>query len=714
MGSQINDFTIDNVSILEFDTELQTYAQTPVISDTINNTTATTLGDFAGKENLITYSEGAFASNWGNAATATDNTHPNPIDGALTASTLKSTSGIQHRTISVTIPTAGSYVFSVYLKKKTGSASVGIGDFTDGTVTQTVTDEWQRFSKTTTFSAGTHTFTIRVGDTDEEVFVWGAQLNSGSLKPYQATTSTALTGDVNVVNWYDQGGGGGEDATQDTASKQPRIVMGSELVTDSGGKASLYFDGGDTLQNSTLAGQNRLDIYAIQDTSDDPYLYPADPTNGSNFAAVADDGSGESNIEDNFGTPSYYVNGALQSFSDRDDVHDALTGSTKLFSQHNASTSSWGNLEVGHYGGSINSTYNYTGKISEMVFFPNMDSSPKRFPIEQNMLRHFDVNLVTNGTFDSTDNWTVQSHWSVSGGVAIYNDTGNSALYQSVSFKQGSSYRLRFNISNASTTARLWIGNLAGTNAYVGGGYQSLSNGSYDYTFTVSQDESELKFFAHTDGGTFSLDNVVLEQVGTAGYVTKLFDQSGNNSHALQSTAAYQPQIVRGGSLTKSGGHPAWEHVTASNMLMEGKIQAAHLDAWFVAETNDNTYMYPANYATVSDHGFVSQDGSTSVALIADYGGGDAKLYANGNLIGSSGSNTRDEVHTALNGRKLVHHQDADTADWAKLQMGYYGSTSNSTFNFQGKFSEWIWYDSSQSSNRTSIDTAINTHYNIY
>ena len=79
---------------------------------------------------------------------------------------------------------------------------------------------------------------------------------------------------------------------------------------------------------------------------------------------------------------------------------------------------------------------------------------------------------------------------------------------------------------------------------------------------------------------------------------------------------------------------------------------------------------------------------------------------------------TRDEIHTALNGRKLVHHQDADTTDWTILTKSVYGQgaavSSHMTLTYEGKISEWIWYDSNQSSNRTGIESNINTHYNIY
>jgi hypothetical protein len=467
--------------------------------------------------------------------------------------------------------------------------------------------------------------------------LFGFQTNTNSLKDYQKTTGTVKTADVNVVNWYCQAGS--EDFTQSTAIYQPRIVRGSELVTDSGGKASVYFDGGDTLQNSTLAGQNRLDIYAIQDTSDDPYLYPADPTNGSNFAAVADDGSGESNIEDNFGTPSYYVNGALQSFSDRDDVHDVLTGSTKLFSQHNASTSSWGNLEVGHYGGSFNSTYNYTGKISEMVFFPNMDSSPKRFNIEQNMLNHFEI-------YDHESDFSADiDGYSADGTAMTFNTfTGNNdgiggktdVLRLTVDSSTGGRFHLkRGNIETDTVTNyevtfdyltggsgfndKFW---LLGTAFATTHGTKSEENAKIiaDTTWRsvtlngnlTSNGELYIKATTNTSliaggdssdnlgilgssvaGQTIYFKNIKVRSKDSDGYVTTLYDQSGNNCHALQTTAANQPQIVSGGDLIKSGGHPAWEFTSdTSQLVIQGLTGISHLDSLLLTDTSDTKFMY--------------------------------------------------------------------------------------------------------------------------
>ena len=768
-GGSASDFIFDNISVKEVAMlSPSEYAQTPVISDDGSNTTATTLGEFSGLENIFPYSvrtSGVSASlQWTPSMSGTDisfsATSPTGSQDAYefreNGSTLMH--GLFHYVAGGYKPNQ-TYVFSSFVKSVGGrnialraysrnssnqiideveasfnlSNGTVFSNHTSSGVEAIITNEgsdWYRISMKFTTSGNVDTSGLysmvadikttpedgstgsKAGDTSKGFVQWGTQLNTNSLKPVQKTSGTPFTGDVHVVNWYDQNHG--EDFIQDTATRQPRIVMGSELVTDSGGKASVYFDGSDNLINESLAGQNRLDSYiAIEpdlDANDSQVLFSNN--DGGLYGMIFDDGSSSQTLSFGYGSPNEFVNGTqLDSNATRNDLHDRLNN-TSVFSLIGASSSLFSTFQMGWFN-SAGSSLNYQGNLSEMVFFPNMDSSQKRFNIEQNMLRHFDVNLVTNGTFDSTDNWTVQSHWSVSGGVVNYNDTGNSALYQSVSFKKGSSYRLRFEISNASTTARLWIGNLAGTYAYVGGGYQSLSNGSYDYTFTVSQDESVLKFFGHTDGGTFSLDNVVLEQVGTSGYVTTLYDQTGNNCHAVQTTAANQPQLVSGGDLIKSGNHPAWEFTSGNpqrNLALQGMENLTTLDAFFVHETGSNQqFIYPSSNNS-SYFGFIAHNGNATTSTTVNYGS--PILEVNG--VEKSPSD-RDDVYDEIAGRKLVYHRSASTTTWTGFNVGFFDNTSNNVWNLEDvKFSEMVFWDSDQHSNQSGIESNINTHYNIY
>ena len=89
-------------------------------------------------------------------------------------------------------------------------------------------------------------------------------------------------------------------------------------------------------------------------------------------------------------------------------------------------------------------------------------------------------------------------------------------------------------------------------------GIWALSALNYAYTGPLirvrrSSDDTELDIAASVDG----IDSAsLLTFVGAgSGYVTKIYDQSGNGNHATQSTASYQPRIVNAGTIeTDSNG----------------------------------------------------------------------------------------------------------------------------------------------------------------
>ena len=87
--------------------------------------------------------------------------------------------------------------------------------------------------------------------------------------------------------------------------------------------------------------------------------------------------------------------------------------------------------------------------------------------------------LVTNGTFDSADDWSHSSQYSISSGKASYNGSGSGKLYQTGKNLVGTkNYILTFDVSNASTYANIWIGNQAGLNSYTASAtYQTYYNG---------------------------------------------------------------------------------------------------------------------------------------------------------------------------------------------------------------------------------------------
>tara|TARA_Y100000401_G_scaffold15553_1_gene10578 strand:- start:17669 stop:23776 length:6108 start_codon:yes stop_codon:yes gene_type:complete len=791
MGSQINDFTIDNVSILEYDPELQTYAQTPVISNDGSSTTATTLGEFSGLENLLRNSED-FSSVWNVAngtITANQGTDPNGGNGAdLFKPTSDQPNTVVYQT--ATGVTGGTYVTSVYAKASgknfinmrgvndaTGYAWFNLSNGTVGTVNssipatiESVGNDWYRCSVTQVADSTTETFVLTVNDADNSfnvtvngndgVLLWGAQLNTNSLKTYQKTTGTALTGDVNVVNWYNQGGG--EDATQDTANNQPRIVKGSELVT-SGGKAALDFDGAgsgntDHLDILFLRYNSRFDMFAMYDTDDTQFSILHDTQNGI-LLATTQDGSSTTWKNSNFANADSkaYVNGAILSADTRDVLHDQ-GGSRKLVTFENCYTSSIGSLNIGLAAG--DTSWSFSGKICELIMFPNMNPSQKRFEIEQNIISAYDLSLAqanfetnVNGlgpsnalgatatiTHETTDPLTGSgsAKVSISGAVGatsyprLYgNNAGVDNLFLPVNPVVGEKYKITMTTKLISGTVQM-IG--IGFGDQGGNGSNGEVSGE-DITFSGTQTHVFEKTLTSVAGsntgrihiafngehtGVFLIDSIKIEKTGVRGFVTKLYDQTGNNCHALQATAANQPQIVSGGDLIKSGNHPALEFTQTSpnysNLEIHG-VNAARADSWFVTDTSSTQHIYPSQHDNGGRHGWIAQDGDSNIQAHLGYGGEPVRLYTNGTLIGGYDI-TRDDVHAAINGRKLVHHQDGDTTDWTITQFGWYGEgnavSSHIPWGYEGKMSEMIWYDSDQSSNRTGIESNINTHYNIY
>tara|TARA_R110002020_G_scaffold10290_1_gene39700 strand:+ start:902 stop:1705 length:804 start_codon:yes stop_codon:yes gene_type:complete len=197
---------------------------------------------------------------------------------------------------------------------------------------------------------------------------------------------------------------------------------------------------------------------------------------------------------------------------------------------------------------------------------------------------------------------------------------------------------------------------------------------------------------------------------GFDGFVVKLYDQSPNDNDAAQPTGTAQPTLISAGSLVTSGGLPAWEHATLNNLLIDGISDTAFVDSWYLADTSDTQYLYPGNNASTGDYGFVASDGSSTSNRQSDYGA--AVLYADGAAVSDS---NRDDIHTALNGRKLVHHQSGDVGDWADFQVGAYGQNANSgAYNYSGKFQLILIWDSDQSSSRAAIDASLNSYYEVY
>jgi hypothetical protein len=131
-------------------------------------------------------------------------------DGKLTGSTVKAT-GFNCQLQIAHSGTAGLvYTASLYLKRKTGTGQINLRSVENINTPVLITNEWKRFSITTTST----TTTIRIGidfeTINDEIYIWGAQLEQlpyvTSYIPTLASTVTRLqdviskTGISNYIN----------------------------------------------------------------------------------------------------------------------------------------------------------------------------------------------------------------------------------------------------------------------------------------------------------------------------------------------------------------------------------------------------------------------------------------------------------------------------------------------------------------------------------
>ena len=182
---------------LEIGSTATTYNSTTVknllgYSELFDNATWTKSNSFV-QTNLVTYSEDFSNAVWQKPSiTVTSNSEIAP-NGYQTADTLTATAGtalIQNIATSVI---GVSYTVSIWVKRKTGTGVIYLRSVEAGNNLINVTNEWQRFSVTTTATSTVLRVGIVVNTSGDEVYVWGAQAVQGSVAgDYRRTDAAAL------------------------------------------------------------------------------------------------------------------------------------------------------------------------------------------------------------------------------------------------------------------------------------------------------------------------------------------------------------------------------------------------------------------------------------------------------------------------------------------------------------------------------------------
>jgi hypothetical protein len=198
------------------------------------------------------------------------------------------------------------------------------------------------------------------------------------------------------------------------------------------------------------------------------------------------------------------------------------------------------------------------------------------------------------------------------------------------------------------------------------------------------------------------------------GFVTTWYDQSGNAIDASNATAINQPQIVSSGSVILENGKPClqFDGVNDNFTFTRGFTQP-----FFVSTVVKNTKAastFPYYLDSNSTGRFLLYVESTN-GIVA------AAAYAPSKLVISNIIKTVQSLISVLYNTTssfiaidsvIAASDDIDTN--SINSPIYIGSRNTNGQYMQGNYQELIFYPSNQSSNRTGIETNINTHYAIY
>ena len=216
-----------------------------------------------------------------------------------------------------------------------------------------------------------------------------------------------------------------------------------------------------------------------------------------------------------------------------------------------------------------------------------------------------------------------------------------------------------------------------------------------------------LNFLNPTEDDKLYFKNYTITQAAASGHVTKWYDQSGNDNHAVQATPASQPKVVEGGTLVTYNGQTCISnHAANSGIFLQSaatlKSLTIDIFATFGADSSEAIGMFVSALGEGSNYIGSPTNGSASSALAEE-----ATALFRKNGADFTGS-TRDDLHTAyhsgafsllnINGTTTSHSGwDADT-----LMFSY---RDGLTFSAKCYYSEIIIYDSDQSGNRKAIES---------
>ena len=217
------------------------------------------------------------------------------------------------------------------------------------------------------------------------------------------------------------------------------------------------------------------------------------------------------------------------------------------------------------------------------------------------------------------------------------------------------------------------------------------------------------------------LDTVSLSAYGGSNdvFVETWYDQSGNSNNAVQATSANRPKIYDGatGAVITENGKPTMEGNNAG-WLKTSAFTNAQPTEYFVVTRVEAT----GNWQTFASIGTWSSPDNRQQLNVNN--SNKLVVYAGANLVSSTVTTTGQYLlNITVNGSSSAFRSNgvvettgnlgAGTGTGSDLHIMTYMRSLTSQL-WRGNMQELVLFPSDQSSNRTDIETNINTFYSIY
>lgn len=230
------------------------------------------------------------------------------------------------------------------------------------------------------------------------------------------------------------------------------------------------------------------------------------------------------------------------------------------------------------------------------------------------------------------------------------------------------------------------------------------------------------------NNGNFNM-NALKNFIGSnAGFVTTWYDQSGNNRNLIQTVAAEQPRIINTGNVTYivngRAGIKWYDTLTPPSLNM-------YYNAGTTLSQPNSMFMYYLieSLPTTQNMFLLDSYGTTNrnVYLInfASPNQNKYTINAGTNLISTSNANTNPSLasifYNTTSSNLYINTTSiasgavgSQSLDGITLGNRYANGGDSSIYNFKGTMMEFIYYNSDQSSNRTGIESNMNSYFSIY